>query len=217
MSVTTVIEETEVETTSEVVEAFIPKMKGSIDVEVGRIANADYARVFMNGLIPTLSKGLAKITKNTHPDPAKLAAAAREVVEANLQALYDGTYNWGRSAGKAAKTKVPQEVMKIAMDTARAHVKAWLKSKGKKLAAIKTSEITKYAKEAVAKKPKYLEDAFKQFEAQKAEAIDIGNVVDVGEIKEDPALLAAIDAKKKASKAQLSAAQAGRAGRSARH
>lgn len=206
MSITEVASEAEV--TGEVLDVLISKIKGAIKVETGKIENLDYTRVFMEGLKVVLAKGLGKVTKTTHPDEDARAAAATEIVEANLQALYDGTYKWGRQTG-AGKSKVPGEVMKIARDMARADVKTALKAKGKKLSAIKSAVITKLANDAIASDPSYVAEATKAYEAQKAKTIRI----DVSNVKEDPDLLNAIETRKKAAKSQLSAAQAGRTGR----
>lgn len=178
----------------------IPKAKGFIELDTGRLPNHVYQEMLVLGGKALLNRGQTTFTKEKYPDEDELRQVALEKAEKNLSDLYAGKIT---IRGASKEGKVPREVMTAARNIARKMVKEVLKRRGVKVTQVKASEITKAANAMLASDPKIIERARK--EQEELEKADIDMDID---IPVDPALVAAQE-KRKASKT-LSAKQAGK-------
>lgn len=191
---------------TKIVRVPVVKAKAPIEVDINAIPEHMWDEVVLAGLKVVLNGGATKLTKKDEPDAEVLKTKAMALAEDRLQQMYDGVLRIGR--GSAGTTKqVPGEVKIEARQMARKQIKAQLKKQGFLLRDYDPKDINAAADDLL--EGPQGDDIFK--EAQ--EAIDKRNkkVIDLSGLKPSATAKAKAARKSQERKADVSAAQAGRA------
>lgn len=186
----------------------ITKGKTTLAVNISDIPDDVWQEVILQGLKVLLNRGTSKVTKETYPKAEELAAKAMEVATAQLEMVNTSKIKF---TGGKKKSGATGAVMTEARRLAKALVKDELKRAGIKISHVEASEITKAAN-------LYLESENGAALIEKAKAnlaerekVSIGDTIDVAKIVAiSPELVAKAEARKTASKGNLSAKQAGK-------
>jgi hypothetical protein len=166
-----------------------------------------YAEALLQGLKVLVNRGASKITKETYPDAAELAAAAMAKAEEQVELIKTSKIKF---TGAKTVKKESGKVMTEARRLARNVVKDAIKASGGKISHYEAKDITAAANELLKSDPSLVEQAKANLEAlEKAPShtVDISTLISVSAKKVEK------DAEKKAKEkanAPLSAKQAGK-------
>ena len=198
------------------VEVMITKAKKALGVDTSALSDEVFAEIIYRGLSDLLTSGMSKITvKDLEGEELEKAkAAAFEKAEENLKVLLSGKVKHkGQRGSGASATKHSREVTTEAMRLGRDVIKDQIRADGGKPSHYKASDISKWAKELLEADPSYYEMAAANIEGRKQKKLGIS----LEGLKPDETLVAKAEAKAKATKpkaaGQLSAKQAGKAGK----
>ena len=193
---------------AKIVNVPITKGKTTLPIDINLIADDVFAEIVLQGLKVLLNRGMSKVTKETYPVAEEMQAKAVEVAQAQIELVMTGKIKF---TGGKKKSGTTGAVMTEARRLAKALVKDELKRAGIKISHVEASEITKAAN-------LYLESEQGATLIEKAKAnlaerekVSIGDAIDVSKvIAISPELVKKAEARKAASKGNLSAKQAGK-------
>lgn len=171
-----------------------------------------YLLALEEGLKVLMNKRMSKVPAQKGLEGKALSDAqdsAYAIAEENYASLKAGKLRKGRAGPTTADgKKVSGVIMTEARRLAKEVVKNEIRAAGMKISHVEASEITKAANALIAADPSFIEQATANIEARavKTTTVDIKSL-----IHESPKLVQAAEARKAASKTQLSAKQAGKA------
>lgn len=185
----------------------ITKGKGFIEIETGDLPDDVYQEALLQGLKVLLNRGASKVTKETYPDAAELAAAAMAKAQEQVELVKTSKIKF-TGAAKSTK-KESGAVMTEARRLAKNVVKDAIKANGGKISHYEAKDITAAANELLKADPSLVEQAKANLTALEAKptTVDIKSLIHVSAKK-----VAQADEKKAKAKANapLSAKQAGK-------
>lgn len=189
----------------------IVKGKGAVEIDTDTLPEAVYAEALLQGLKTLLNRGMSKVTVKDLGDEATVRKEAMIIAEQNVAKVMSGDIKFSGKASKSAEAKLDKAVSTEALRIARERVRDALKAAGKKLYAIKASEITTAAKELIGLDPSIVQMAEEAIKARSVVPVGIDLSALVSSVKEDTAKIAKAEAKKAEEKASkpISAKQAG--------
>ena len=193
----------------------------TIEVDLDTIPEAVYLGALEEGFKTYLNKGMSKITglkDMTEEELSKAREAALVIATKNLEALKSGTVK--RTRAKAAGAKVPGVVLTAARRIAKEVLKDEIRAAGLKISHIAPRDLTRLANERIAEDPSYIAQAQAEIDARNSATSTIDQASALAKLQalglhEDPKLVAAAEAEKAKRKETLSAAQAGKPGKTA--
>jgi hypothetical protein len=186
------------EVSKEQIEALRDSIDG-IDLAIWAIA----LEVIANRRMTPKALGGTGLTKLKGEALEDAKAKAMSIATENIKKLFDSG-DVGGTKGKAKKTdsKVPLKVLNQAKAMAKAAVKDYIKSKGKKIRDVLPAVITKTANDMVASDPKWIREAQALIDARDNQVAtsDSAILAMLGSIEEDPDRAAKNKAKNKTSR-----------------
>jgi hypothetical protein len=194
-----------------IIQVPIVKGKGMVEFDTDALPEAVFAEAVLQGLKTLVNRGMSKITVKDLGSSAEVEKEAMIVAEQNHAKIMVGEIKFSGKA-KAATAKLDKAVSTEALRIARERVRDALRAAGKKLYAVKASEITTAAKELISIDPSIIAAAELAIKARSEAPVSVDLSAIIGAVKEDGAKIAKAEAKKEADKKSkpLSASQAGK-------
>jgi hypothetical protein len=189
----------------------IVKGKGVIEIDTDALPEAVFAEAVLQGLKTLLNRGMSKVTVKDLGDEATVRKEAMIIAEQTKAKVLAGEIKFSGKASAKTEAKLDKAVSTEALRIARERVRDALKAAGKKLYAVKASEITTAAKELLGLDPSIIVAAEAAIKARSEAPATVDLSALIGAVKEDTAKIAKEEAKKAEAKANkpLSAKQAG--------
>lgn len=188
----------------------IVKGKGVVEFDTDALPEAVFAEAVLQGLKTLVNRGMSKITVKDLGSAEEVQKEAMIVAQQNVAKINSGDIKFSGKT-KAATAKLDKAVGTEALRIARERVRDALKAAGKKLYAVKASEITTAAKELIGLDPSIIAAAEAAIKARSEAPTSVDLSAIISAVKEDGAKIAKAEAKKAEEKASkpLSAKQAG--------
>ncbi len=183
----------------------VTKGKGTIAINTNDIPDDVYQEALLQGLKVLMNRGMSKITKETYPNAEEMKAAAMTKGASNLEDIKAGKIRFTGGKKKLATGQIMTEARRLAKNL----VKDEMKRQGIKISHVEASEITKAANALLEADATIVEQAKKNVEERQKKVIEGASSI-VSSIKISDKLVSKAEAKKAASKGQLSAKQAGK-------
>jgi hypothetical protein len=189
----------------------IVKGKGVVEIDTDTLPEAVYAEALLQGLKTLANRGMSKVTIKDLGDEATVRKEAMIIATQNVAKIAAGEIKFSGKASKSEAAKLDKAVGTEALRIARERVRDGLKAAGKKLYAVKASEITSAAKELIGLDPSIVQMAEQAIKARQEVPTSIDLSALIAGVKEDTAKIAKEEAKKAEAKANkpISAKQAG--------
>jgi hypothetical protein len=188
----------------------VVKGKGVVEFDTDALPEAVFAEVVLQGLKTLVNRGMSKITVKDLGSTEEVMKEAMIVAEQNVAKINAGDIKYSGKS-KAATAKLDKAVATEALRIARERVRDALRAAGKKLYAVKASEITTAAKELIGIDPSIVTAAEAAIKARSEAPSEVDLSAIIGAVKEDQAKIAKAEAKKAEERKSkpLSAKQAG--------
>lgn len=189
----------------------IVKGKGVVEIDTDTLPEAVYAEALLQGFKTLANRGMSKITVKELGSNDEVQKEAMLIAEQNVAKIKSGDIKFSGKASKSAANKLDKAVQTEALRIARERVRDALKAAGKKLYAVKASEITTAAKELLSLDPSIIAMAEQAIKARSEVPLSVDLSALVSAVKEDTAKIAKMEHEKteKAKNKPISAKQAG--------